>query len=63
MDFKGLGQVDKAFVPLLEKACSHHPSLVDDESMLPLVAEQKLFPLVLTLEIHKHTNSTVSIFP
>jgi hypothetical protein len=34
MDFKGLGQVDKAFVPLLEEACSHHPSLVDDDALL-----------------------------
>lgn len=29
MDFKGLGEIEKAFVPLLEEVCSWHPSLVD----------------------------------
>ncbi|CAK8544218.1 unnamed protein product [Lathyrus sativus] len=28
MDFKGLGQVEIDFVPLLEQACSLHPSLI-----------------------------------
>lgn len=29
MDFMGLGQVEKYFVPLLEEACSKHPSLIE----------------------------------
>ncbi|KAK2418608.1 MATH domain and coiled-coil domain-containing protein [Trifolium repens] len=29
MDFKGLGQIEKALVPLLEEVCSQHPSLVE----------------------------------
>jgi hypothetical protein len=29
MDFKGLGQIEKAFIPLLEEVCSMHPSLID----------------------------------
>ncbi|XP_061996936.1 MATH domain and coiled-coil domain-containing protein At3g58370-like isoform X2 [Rosa rugosa] len=28
IDFRGLGKVDKAFVPLLEEVCSWHPSLI-----------------------------------
>ncbi|GAU47990.1 hypothetical protein TSUD_272350 [Trifolium subterraneum] len=28
-DFKGLGQIEKAFIPLLEEVCSMHPSLID----------------------------------
>ncbi|XP_058742654.1 MATH domain and coiled-coil domain-containing protein At3g58340-like [Vicia villosa] len=28
MDFKGLGQIEKAFVPLLEEVCSQKPSLI-----------------------------------
>ncbi|KAK2418610.1 MATH domain and coiled-coil domain-containing protein [Trifolium repens] len=29
MDFKGLGQIEKDLVPLLEEVCSHHPSLIE----------------------------------
>jgi len=29
MDFMGLGQVETYFVPLLEEACSQHPSLIE----------------------------------
>ncbi|KAJ7975932.1 Ubiquitin carboxyl-terminal hydrolase family protein [Quillaja saponaria] len=29
VDFRGLGQVEKAFVPLLEEVCSWYPSLVE----------------------------------
>ncbi|KAK2418614.1 MATH domain and coiled-coil domain-containing protein [Trifolium repens] len=29
MDFKGLGQIEKALVPLLEEVCSQHPSLIE----------------------------------
>ncbi|XP_040371498.1 uncharacterized protein LOC112184860 isoform X2 [Rosa chinensis] len=28
VDFRGVGKVDKAFVPLLEEVCSWHPSLI-----------------------------------
>ncbi|KAI5425180.1 hypothetical protein KIW84_031111 [Lathyrus oleraceus] len=28
MDFKGLGQIEKDFVPLLEEVCCQHPSLI-----------------------------------
>ncbi|KAK9912386.1 hypothetical protein M0R45_036253 [Rubus argutus] len=28
VDFRGLGKIDKAFVPLLEEVCSWHPSLI-----------------------------------
>ncbi|CAL5194381.1 unnamed protein product [Lathyrus oleraceus] len=28
IDFKGLGQIEKKYVPLLEQACSLHPSLI-----------------------------------
>ncbi|XP_050386990.1 uncharacterized protein LOC126803242 isoform X2 [Argentina anserina] len=28
IDFRGLGKIDKAFVPLLEEVCSWHPSLI-----------------------------------
>ncbi|CAL5183767.1 unnamed protein product [Lathyrus oleraceus] len=28
VDFKGLGQIEKAFVPLLEEACTQQPSLI-----------------------------------
>ncbi|GAU47991.1 hypothetical protein TSUD_272360 [Trifolium subterraneum] len=28
-DLKGLGQIEKAFIPLLEKLCSMYPSLID----------------------------------
>ncbi|WJX91833.1 hypothetical protein P8452_73555 [Trifolium repens] len=31
VDFKGLGRVEKEFVPLLEEVCSQHPSLVDNQ--------------------------------
>lgn len=31
MDFKGLGQIEKALVPLLEEVCSHHPSLIEGQ--------------------------------
>jgi hypothetical protein len=35
MDFKGLGQVEKAFVLLLEEACSHHQQVKEeDESII-----------------------------
>ncbi|KAK2364550.1 MATH domain and coiled-coil domain-containing protein [Trifolium repens] len=29
IDFKGLGQIEKDLVPLLEEVCSHHPSLIE----------------------------------
>jgi hypothetical protein len=29
MDFKGLGQIEKSFAPLLDEACSLHPSLIE----------------------------------
>ncbi|CAN6562063.1 unnamed protein product [Malus baccata var. baccata] len=29
IDFKGLGWIEKAFVPLLEEVCSGHPSLIE----------------------------------
>lgn len=29
VDFRGLGQIEKAFVPLLEEVCSHYPSLIE----------------------------------
>ncbi|CAL0299480.1 unnamed protein product [Lupinus luteus] len=29
MDFRGLGKVEQAFVPLLEEVCSRHPSLIE----------------------------------
>ncbi|KAM1139853.1 hypothetical protein ACFX19_040697 [Malus domestica] len=29
MDFRGLGLIEKAFVPLLEEACTVHPSLIE----------------------------------
>ncbi|XP_061351809.1 MATH domain and coiled-coil domain-containing protein At3g58270-like [Gastrolobium bilobum] len=29
MDFRGLGKIEKAFVPLLEEVCSRHPSLIE----------------------------------
>jgi hypothetical protein len=29
MDFKGLGQIEKTFAPLLDEACSLHPSLIE----------------------------------
>jgi hypothetical protein len=28
MDFKGLGQIEKTFIPLLEEVCTQHPSLI-----------------------------------
>jgi speckle-type POZ protein len=28
LDFKGVGQIEKAFIPLLEEVCSQHPSLI-----------------------------------
>lgn len=28
IDFKGLGQIEKKYIPLLEQACSLHPSLI-----------------------------------
>jgi hypothetical protein len=31
VDFKGLGRVEKEFVPLLEEVCSQHPSLVGNQ--------------------------------
>ncbi|XP_061351806.1 MATH domain and coiled-coil domain-containing protein At3g58270-like isoform X2 [Gastrolobium bilobum] len=29
MDFRGLGKIEKAFVPLLDEVCSRHPSLIE----------------------------------
>ncbi|KAM1363360.1 hypothetical protein FF1_028242 [Malus domestica] len=29
MDFRGLGKIERAFVPLLEEVCSWHPSLIE----------------------------------
>ncbi|KAM1027155.1 hypothetical protein ACFX2A_040958 [Malus domestica] len=29
MEFRGLGQIEKAFIPLLEEVCSLHPSLIE----------------------------------
>ncbi|XP_050133796.1 MATH domain and coiled-coil domain-containing protein At3g58270-like [Malus sylvestris] len=29
MDFRGLGKIERAFVPLLEEVCSLHPSLIE----------------------------------
>ncbi|XP_020239790.1 MATH domain and coiled-coil domain-containing protein At3g58270 [Cajanus cajan] len=31
VDFKGLGKIEKAFVPLLEEVCSQHSSLIDSQ--------------------------------
>ncbi|XP_027367336.1 MATH domain and coiled-coil domain-containing protein At3g58270-like [Abrus precatorius] len=31
VDFRGLGKIEKAFVPLLEEVCSLHPSLIDSQ--------------------------------
>lgn len=41
VDFKGLGKVDQKFVPLLEEACSWHPSLLGkvDNNFVPLQEE------------------------
>lgn len=41
VDFRGLGKVDKKFVPLLEEACSWHPSLLGkvDNKFVPLIEE------------------------
>lgn len=29
VDFRGLGQIEKAYIPLLEEVCSQHPSLIE----------------------------------
>ena len=29
IDFRGLGKIEKAFVPLLEEVCSRHPSVIE----------------------------------
>ncbi|KAF7818901.1 MATH domain and coiled-coil domain-containing protein [Senna tora] len=31
MDFKNVGKIEKAFVPLLEEICSKHPSLIESQ--------------------------------
>lgn len=30
VDFRGLGKIEKAFVPLIEEVCSQHSSLIDN---------------------------------
>lgn len=34
VDFRGLGKTEKAFVPLQEKVCSQHSSLIDNLACL-----------------------------
>ncbi|CAN6703489.1 unnamed protein product [Malus baccata var. baccata] len=59
MDFRGLGQIDKAFVPFLEEVCLLHPSLIKcQRKRSPMFTEWAFTALGRLLYFLKTTKGT-----